>query len=150
MLLAVDSDEDLVDEECIAAAAMSSFQSAGINGTKLDTPKTDCFPTDSDSPLGKEILDIAVAEVESIVEPDSVGDDVRWESVTFICVHPPILPVSVSLLVSTAICAWSGTSEEAKATASNFMLGVASCIVIVSLKYKHDCRDSPKNPHRGT
>ena len=36
----------------------------------------------------------AVAEIEAVVQPDSVGDDVRWESVSFICVHSPILPIS--------------------------------------------------------
>jgi hypothetical protein len=37
-----------------------------------------------------------VAEIEAIVEPDGVGNDVRWESVAFICIHWPIPPISAS------------------------------------------------------
>ena len=33
------------------------------------------------------------AEIEKIVEPDGVADDVRWESVAFISVHHRILPI---------------------------------------------------------
>jgi hypothetical protein len=32
-----------------------------------------------------------VTEIESIVEPDCVTDDVWWKSVSFICIHPLIL-----------------------------------------------------------
>jgi len=34
-----------------------------------------------------------VAEIESIVEPDSVTDNVRWEPVTLVSFHPPILAI---------------------------------------------------------
>ena len=32
-----------------------------------------------------------MADVEAIIEPDGVTDDVRRESVTFICIHPGIV-----------------------------------------------------------
>ncbi|MFT5334823.1 MAG: hypothetical protein ACJASY_003777 [Halioglobus sp.] len=32
-----------------------------------------------------------MTEIESIVEPDCVTDDVWWKSVSFICIHPLIL-----------------------------------------------------------
>jgi len=32
-----------------------------------------------------------MAEVESIVEPDSVGNDVWWKSVSLVSIHAPIL-----------------------------------------------------------
>ena len=44
-----------------------------------------------------------MTEVEAIVEPGCLTDDIWRESVTFIDIHVPILPVSVSLLVSTII-----------------------------------------------
>jgi hypothetical protein len=44
-------------------------------------------------PLSQEIFDIPVAEVESIVEPDGVGNDIRRESVALICSHRPILAI---------------------------------------------------------
>ena len=39
-----------------------------------------------------------MTQVEAIIEPDCVTDDFRWESVTFVCIHGPSLPISVSLL----------------------------------------------------
>ena len=34
-----------------------------------------------------------VAQIEAIVEPDCVRDDIWWESVTFVRIHWPILPI---------------------------------------------------------
>jgi hypothetical protein len=42
-----------------------------------------------------------MAEIETIVEPDCVADDLRWESMALVGIHPPSLPVSGSLLAST-------------------------------------------------
>jgi hypothetical protein len=46
MLLAIDLDEDLVDKEGVVIAAIFSLQPLGIEGTKLDTPKTSRFTAD--------------------------------------------------------------------------------------------------------
>jgi hypothetical protein len=40
-----------------------------------------------------------MAEIEAVVEPDGVGDDIGRESVAFVDVHTPILPISASLVV---------------------------------------------------
>ena len=45
---------------CDAITSVLSLQSAGINGTELDTPEADCFSGYSDSPFGEQIFDIAV------------------------------------------------------------------------------------------
>ena len=34
---------------------------------------------------------ISAAQVESVVEPDRIGNDVRWESVAIVGIHWPIL-----------------------------------------------------------
>jgi hypothetical protein len=47
-----------------------------------------------DASFSEQILDISVTQVEAIVEPDGVTDDVRRESVPFICIHWPILSIS--------------------------------------------------------
>jgi hypothetical protein len=47
----------------------------------------------TDSAVGEKIFGIPVAEIEAIVEPDSIADDVRRESVTSIGIHPPILAI---------------------------------------------------------
>jgi hypothetical protein len=72
MLLAVDFDEDLVDVEGITVSR------------------------DSDTPFGKQIFNVPMTEIEPIVEPDGVGDDIWGESVACICIHPPILAISAS------------------------------------------------------
>jgi hypothetical protein len=48
---------------------------------------------DGDTSLGKEIFNVTMAQIESVVEPDGIGDDVRWESVSFVCAHGPILAI---------------------------------------------------------
>jgi hypothetical protein len=99
MLLAIDllarhTGEDFIDVEGVTVASVLSFESACINGTEFDAPKTDRFAADGDVSLGQEIFNISVAEVESVVEPDGIGDDVGWESVSLVCIHPSILSVT--------------------------------------------------------
>ncbi len=79
MLLTIDLHKYFVDVEGIAIATMLSLESAGVQGTKLDAPQADRIPSDDDAALGQEIFDVSVAEIESIVEPDNVGDDVWRE-----------------------------------------------------------------------
>ena len=86
--------EDFIDVECVTVASVFTLQSAGINGSELDAPKADSFAADCDATFSEEIFDIAVAEIEAVVEPDGVTDDVRRESVAFICIHGTILPIS--------------------------------------------------------
>lgn len=93
MLLAVDLHEDFIDVKGVAIAAMFSPESAGVHGTKLDAPEANCFSADSNASLRQEIFNISVAQVESEVKPDSIADDIRWESVTFVSIHPPILAI---------------------------------------------------------
>ena len=61
MLLAVDLNEDFIDEESVAVAPMLSFQSACINGSELDTPEADCFAADCNASFSEQIFNIAVA-----------------------------------------------------------------------------------------
>ena len=83
--------EYFIDVEGVAVASVFSLQAAGINGTELDAPEANCFSGYSDASLGEKIFDITMAEVESVVEPDCVADDVGWQSVTLVSIHLPIL-----------------------------------------------------------
>ena len=105
MLLAIDSDEDFVNEKGVTVNSMLTFQSPSVKGTEFDTPEADRFAANSDASLGKQVLDIAMAQVEAIVEPDRTGNDIGRKSVTFICVHGSILAISVSLFVGTSFWA---------------------------------------------
>ena len=90
---AADLHEYFIDVEGIAITLVLALQSAGIKSAELDTPEAYRFSGHSDASLGKKVFNITMAEVKSVVEPDCVGDDVRRESVTFICAHPLILTI---------------------------------------------------------
>jgi hypothetical protein len=51
------------------------------------------FPADYDATFSQQIFNISMAETESVVEPDRVTDDVGWEPVPFVSIHPPILSI---------------------------------------------------------
>jgi hypothetical protein len=61
MLLTVDLDEDFIDVERVAIASVFSFQTTGINRSKLDTPEADRFTADGDSSFSEEVFYISVA-----------------------------------------------------------------------------------------
>jgi hypothetical protein len=94
MLFAIDFYKNFIDTESIAITLVSSLQAAGVNCTEFYRPESDGLSTDRDSSLGQEIFNITVAEVESIIEPDGVGNDIGRKAVRFICAHVPILPIS--------------------------------------------------------
>jgi len=96
MLIAVDFDEYLINVERVTEASVFSFQSSTVYSTELDAPEADCFAADGDASFCEEIFDISMAEVESVVEPDSLRNDIRRKSVTFICIHGPSLAISAS------------------------------------------------------
>jgi hypothetical protein len=72
MLFAVDLDEDFIDVKGVSVTSMFSLQSPGIQRAELDTPKAGSFSGYGDAPFSKEVFYISVAEIEVIVEPDSV------------------------------------------------------------------------------
>jgi hypothetical protein len=94
MLLAIDFDEHLVDVESIAITTVLTLQSAGIYCAKFYAPETDRFSGYCNASLGQQVFNISVAEIESIVDPDCVGNDIWWETMTFICVLRPSVSIS--------------------------------------------------------
>ena len=92
MLLAVDLHKDFITVEGVAVASVLSFQAPGIFGSKLDTPEPDRLVADRDSPLCEKVFDISVAEIESVVEPDSIADNIWREAMAFISIHRRIIP----------------------------------------------------------
>jgi hypothetical protein len=49
-----------------------SFQSSGVEGTELYTPKADRFADDGYASFGLKVFDIAMTQIEAVVQPDSV------------------------------------------------------------------------------
>ena len=51
---------------------------------------------DGDTVFRQKVFDISMTQIETMVVPDSVTDDIWWESVAFESIHPPILSIPVS------------------------------------------------------
>ena len=94
MLFAIDLHEDFIDEKGIAVASVFSLQPSSLYSTEFDIPKSNCFAADYDASLCQKILYIAVTEVETEVEPEGIRNNIGRESVAFIGIHPPIIPIS--------------------------------------------------------
>ena len=61
---------------------------------QFDTPQPDRLLADSATTFSQQIFDIAITEVESIVEPDSVGNYVERGAVALTNFHRLFLPIS--------------------------------------------------------
>jgi hypothetical protein len=79
-----DPDEYLVDEERVAEPRVPALESLREQRSELVAPQPRRLVACLDSPLGEQVLDVALAEVEAMVEPDRVLDDGRRESVPLI------------------------------------------------------------------
>jgi len=84
VLFAIDLHEHFINEECVAVSSVLSLQTPCIFGTEFVTQQPDGFIADSDASFGQEIFNITMAEVEMIITPDGITDDVGWESVTLL------------------------------------------------------------------
>jgi hypothetical protein len=67
VLLTVDPDKDFVNVEGVAVASVLPLQSPSVECPEVDAPKADCFSADGDASLGKQILNISMAQIEAIV-----------------------------------------------------------------------------------
>jgi hypothetical protein len=88
VLFAVDLHDDFVNEESVAAvASMPPPKLLSVSGSKLDIPEPDGLVADSDASFTQEACDVAVAQVESVVQQDGIADNFAMESVTFVGIH---------------------------------------------------------------
>jgi hypothetical protein len=63
---------------------MTALESPREEWAELVAPEPHRLVGRFDSPLGEQVFDVAVAEVEAMVEPDRVLDDGGWETVPLI------------------------------------------------------------------
>src|SRR5215213_11306354 len=78
-LFAADPDEHLVQVPSPMRPRPSRPQPSANCRTEGEDPSPDTLIRDHDAPLGQELLDIAEADGEPEVHPDSTLDDVAWE-----------------------------------------------------------------------
>ena len=67
----------------------------------LWVPETDSFSGYGYAPFSEQVFNIPVAQVETVIQPDCVANNIGWESVALVGIDSPILPISGSLLGST-------------------------------------------------
>ena len=78
------SDEDFVAMPDFPKPTFPSLETLLVAGPKLQTPATDRLIGNGDSAFSKEVLDVAEAQAESVIQPNSVTDNLRWKPVTVV------------------------------------------------------------------
>jgi hypothetical protein len=77
MLLSIDLHEDFIDVKGITVALMLSPQSSSVDSSKFDAPEADSFVAHSNAAFSQQAFNIAMTQLKTVVEPDSIGDDIR-------------------------------------------------------------------------
>jgi hypothetical protein len=81
LLLAIDSNKDLIQIPVVAEPSLSSLQFPGIVRTELLTPLSNRLIRDDDSTFGEKILDISETHAEAMVGPDRIADNLARETI---------------------------------------------------------------------
>src|SRR5215471_5451446 len=81
-MLAVDSNEDLIQVPVIAESTLPSLQFPSVVRTELLTPPPDRLIGHDNTPLGEKILYISEAQAEAMVRPDRIADDLGRKTIT--------------------------------------------------------------------
>ena len=84
MSLAVDLEEDFIQVSLVARLRTTAAQLVSIDLAELETPLPQGFVGHVDAAGGEEFFDIAVAEGEPEIEPDSVGDNLSRVAVALV------------------------------------------------------------------
>jgi hypothetical protein len=75
LVLPVDLDEDLVQVPLVAGPWPTTAQSVRVGLAELGAPAAHCLVGDDHASLEQQLLDLAEAERESVVQPHAVGYD---------------------------------------------------------------------------
>ena len=93
LLPAPNPDEHLVQIPGVTLAAAPGPQAPGVVEPEGRAPLPDRLVGDGDSALGQQILDVAEAETEPVVQPHRVTDDVRLEAVFSVARHASLCQI---------------------------------------------------------
>lgn len=89
---ALNADKQLVEVPGISLPAAPASQLPGVLQPKGLAPLTNRLVCHGDPTLGEQVLDVAKAEVEPVVQPHGVTDDLRREAVSSVARHPGTVP----------------------------------------------------------
>src|SRR5262249_314304 len=84
MALTVDGQENLIQVPLVPCPGASTLHLICIVLPKLQTTLADGFMSDVDSGFTEELLHVAVAQGEAIIEPDAMADDLTGKAVIFV------------------------------------------------------------------
>jgi len=88
--------EDFIDVECVAVTLVLPLQAPSVYSSEFDTPKADSFATNCDASFSEKVFNIPMTQIEAIIEPGGIQNDIGQESVALVSIHPPILASSGS------------------------------------------------------
>jgi hypothetical protein len=96
MQFASDAKENLVEVPLVARPRSSPTKLPDKGHTEPQAPSADAFIGDNYAALDQEQLDVAKAQTEHVVEPDSVPDQLSREAVTIVCIGRLLHPTSLA------------------------------------------------------
>jgi len=95
-LLPLNPNEDLVNEKGVAVGAMCAPQATDVRWSEFVAPEANGFVGDDDSAPGQQIFDVPMAQIEPVVEPDGVLDDLGRKSVPLVQGRSAFHPATVA------------------------------------------------------
>ena len=84
MAFTMDGEKHLIQVPLVSWLGASTLQPIRIILPKLETSLADGFLGDVDPTFEQQFLDIAVAQRETVIEPDPMADDLAGKAVIFV------------------------------------------------------------------
>ncbi len=88
-----DNDDHLVQVPPFGRSWPPTSDPPPIDPTEFQDPSSNCLIRDVETTLGKQVLNVPIAQRETAIEPDGMLDDDRWKAVTTVgyLAHPETL-----------------------------------------------------------
>ena len=86
-------DDHLVQMPAFGRSWPPTLNPPRIGPTEFQDPSSNCLIRDVETTLGKQVLNVPIAQRETAIEPDGMLDDDRWKAVTTVgyLAHPETL-----------------------------------------------------------
>ena len=72
----------LVRDQKMEQIAQQRKRRVSLGPTEFQDPSSNCLIRDVETTLGKQVLNVPIAQRETAIEPDGMLDDDRWKAVT--------------------------------------------------------------------
>ena len=75
---------------------MPPLQAPSVYSSEFDAPQANRFAANVDASFSEKVFNIPMTQIEAIIEPGGIQNDIGQESVALVSIHPPILASSGS------------------------------------------------------